>query len=30
MFIGAMLDYGLTHEEIDTMTKKNPAMLLGL
>ena len=30
IFIDTMLDYGLTQEEIDTMTKKNPSSLLGL
>ena len=30
IFIKTMLDYGLTQEEIDIMTKKNPTRLLGL
>jgi hypothetical protein len=30
IFINTMIDYGLTQDEIDTMTKRNPAALLGL
>ena len=30
IFIKTMLNYGLTQEEVDIMTKENPARLLGL
>lgn len=29
-YIGYLLDHGLSRDDVDTLTKKNPAMLLGL